>query len=321
MELKRYTPDFKAEWDRLVNEGKNSSFLFKRDFMEYNADRFRDYSLMVYHDAALVAIVPATISGGQLVSHEGLTYGGVVIKDHLRLVEIISVVKEVLIYLDANQIKKMLIKFIPRMFHSRPCDELDWIMFKLGAKIYRRDAALVIENRAVKLNYQERRRRSIKKASKLKVDIKEGFEEFKPFWTEVLVPNLQAKHSVTPVHNLGEIELLACRFPENIKQHNIYLDNLAVAGCTMFLNERVAHAQYISGSPLGKKSGCLDYLFDYLIHEVYADYDYFDFGICNEQSGLLINKGLLAWKEGFGARTIVHDFYEIDTSQFTLLEI
>lgn len=321
MELIRYTPDCKAEWDRLVDEGKNSSFLFKRDFMEYHSDRFIDYSLMVYHDGELVAIVPATISDGQLVSHQGLTYGGLVIKDHLRLMEINSVVKEVLIFLSAHQIQKMFIKFIPRMFHSRPCDELDWIMFRLGAKIYRRDAALVIENRAVKLNFQGKRRRSIKMASKLKVEIKEGFEELKPFWTEMLVPHLQAKYGVAPVHNLGEIELLAYRFPENIKQHNIYLDNVAVAGCTMFLNKRVAHTQYISGSQLGRKSGCLDYLFDFLINDIYADYDYFDFGICNVQSGPLINKGLLDWKEGFGARTIVHDFYEIDTSQFTLLEV
>lgn len=38
---------------------------------------------------------------------------------------------------------------------------------------------------------------------------------------------------------------------------------------------------------------------------------YFDFGISNENNGRFLNRGLIAQKEGFGARTIVHDFYEL----------
>jgi hypothetical protein len=149
--------------------------------------------------------------------------------------------------------------------------------------------------------------------------LKKGFEEIAPFWTEVLVPNLLSKHGVAPVHTLKEIELLASKFPENIQQHSIYLDGKIVAGCTMFLNNTVAHAQYISGTDIGRDIGCLDYLFDFLIKDEYVNYNYFDFGICNEQDGVLINKGLLDWKEGFGARTICHDFYQINTSEYNKL--
>ncbi len=38
---------------------------------------------------------------------------------------------------------------------------------------------------------------------------------------------------------------------------------------------------------------------------------YFDFGISTENNGLFLNEGLIAQKEGFGARTIVHSFYEL----------
>jgi hypothetical protein len=319
MEVRKYSSDYKNEWNSFLDIAKNVSFLFDRNFMDYHSDRFNDYSLMIFDDNQLVAVIPANISEGQLISHQGLSYGAIVLLDQLKLAQIILIVKEVLIYLKNNQIQTWFIKFIPRMYHTRPCDELDWVMFKLLAKIYRRDTALVIDNRSRQIPYQERRKRSIKKAAKQNILIKEGVEQFEPYWNNVLVPNLQAKHGVAPVHSLDEIELLAERFPKNIKQHNVYLDHKVVAGCTMFLNKQVAHAQYISGTDEGRDTGCLDFLFDYLIQNEYSQYDYFDFGICNENGGQLINNGLLDWKEGFGARTIVHDFYEIKTDSFSLI--
>lgn len=318
--VERYSEKNKSLWDFFINESKNQSFLFKRDFMDYHADRFNDHSLMVYDDTNLVAVIPANIKNDQLISHQGLSYGGVLLHDKIRLSEIIDVIKAVLKYLSQNNIKKWVIKLIPRIYHSRPADELDWILFKLNSKLIRRDTALAIDNQASHLSYQDRRKRSIKKAANKSIQIKEGYVEIEPFWTGVLVPNLLAKHGVDPVHSLDEIELLATRFPDNIQQYTIYLDGAIVAGCTMFLNRGVAHAQYISGTVIGRDAGCLDFLFDYLIREVYKKFDYFDFGICNEQDGLLINKGLLDWKEGFGARSIVHDFYEIDTSNFYYLD-
>jgi len=48
-----------------------------------------------------------------------------------------------------------------------------------------------------------------------------------------------------------------------------------------------------------------------LIKNVYRNKKYFDFGISTENNGRILNKGLIAQKEGFGARAYVHDFYEI----------
>lgn len=320
LSVEKYSEDYKSLWDSFVGESKNQSFLFRRDFMGYHADRFTDYSLMIYDENKLVAVIPANLKDDQLISHQGLSYGGILLGNQIRLCETIDVIKAVLEYLNKQGIQTWIVKLIPRMYHIGPADELDWILFKLNAKLIRRDTALAIDNRTTHLPYQERRRRSIKKAAKRSIQIKKGFEEFAPFWTKVLEPNLLAKHGVKPVHTLGEIELLASKFPENIQQHTIYLDDTIVAGCTMFLNSTVAHAQYISGTDIGRDAGCLDFLFDYLVKEEYIKYNYFDFGICNEQDGSLINKGLLDWKEGFGARTIAHDFYEINTDAYHLLE-
>ena len=317
--VERYSPINKKNWDFFIDETKNQSFLFRREFMDYHSDRFNDHSLMIYDEKKLVAVIPANVNDDKLISHQGLSYGSVLLDRQIRLSETVNVIKAVLEYLSNQNINTWIIKLIPKMYYERPCDELDWILFKLNAKLIRRDTALAIDNRVSYLPYQERRNRSIKKAAKLSIKLKKGVEEFAPFWREVLVPNLLTKHGVEPVHTIDEILLLASRFPDNIQQHTIYLDEKIVAGCTMFLNAKVAHAQYISGTDVGRDLGCLDFLFDHLIKKEYHNYTYFDFGICNEQNGLVLNKGLLDWKEGFGARTIVHDFYEIKTNSFTLL--
>ena len=47
--------------------------------------------------------------------------------------------------------------------------------------------------------------------------------------------------------------------------------------------------------------------------------NYFSFGICNENQGKKINKGLLDWKESFGSKVFLNSFYVVDTNKFNLL--
>jgi hypothetical protein len=51
---------------------------------------------------------------------------------------------------------------------------------------------------------------------------------------------------------------------------------------------------------------------DSLISKVYKDKKYLDFGMSNEHKGKYLNLGLIAQKEGFGAGSVVYDFYELD---------
>ena len=147
-------------------------------------------------------------------------------------------------------------------------------MFKINAINYRVDTSLTIKNSNT-LPFQNRRLRGIKKANKANLKIKEELN-FESFWKNVLIPNLFEKYNTKPTHNLEEISCLAIKFPNNIKQFNIYHNNEIVAGCTVFETQTTAHAQYISTNDLGKKMGALDKLFQYLILEKYKDKDFFD---------------------------------------------
>ena len=135
-----------------------------------------------------------------------------------------------------------------------------------------------------------------------------------------MVPNLKDRFDVEPVHSLTEIEHLKLKFPNHIRQYNVFDGAEVVAGATIFESKRVAHVQYISGNKNRNESGSLDYLFDYLITKEFNHKDYFDFGTSNENEGNNINQGLLYWKEGFGARSYTQHFYTLETTHPHLLK-
>lgn len=49
----------------------------------------------------------------------------------------------------------------------------------------------------------------------------------------------------------------------------------------------------------------------YLIHQIYTDRKYFDFGVSVEDGGRYLNEGLIFQKEGFGGRAVMYDTYEL----------
>ena len=316
--IKKYNPECKRLWNTFLSKAKNATFLFDRDFMEYHQDRFDDFSLMVFKNEKLVAVLPANKTRDEVHSHQGLTYGGLVINSSLKFQVLFEIFKALLKFLHEEQIRILVLKQIPFIYNILPSDEQQYLMFILKAKLLRRDALSVIDLNQ-KLMISSNRMEGVKRAQKFQLTIKEE-NTFDRFWNEILIPNLKERHGVKPVHSLEEITLLKKRFPENIRQFNIYDQNIIVAGTTIFETKTVAHSQYISGSNDKNQTGSLDILHYHLITVVFKDKKYFDFGISNENQGKNLNKGLLFWKEGFGARTITQDFHEIKTENYKLLD-
>ncbi|MEM6718752.1 MAG: GNAT family N-acetyltransferase [Bacteroidota bacterium] len=278
--------------------------------MDYHQDRFKDHSLMLYKKEKLVALFPANQHATHLYSHQGLTYGGLLINENLKLDDVIACLQQILEYLKEQNIQKLHLKLLPSMYNPMPYDELQYLLFILEAKLTRRDALSVV-NMKHRPKLSRDRIAGNKRALKHNLVIKE-VETFDEFWNSILIPNLNKKHSVKPVHSLAEIQQLKVAFPENIRQFNVYKEDIIVAGTTIFETQYVAHSQYISGNEDKNTLGSLDFLHMYLLDEVFQHKMYFDFGISNENQGKNINQGLHYWKEGFGARTITQDFYEID---------
>jgi hypothetical protein len=295
----------KSVWDTFIASAKNTSFLFYRDFMEYHADRFTDYSLLIYKKDELLAALPANVKGGKLYSHQGLTYGGLILAKKIKFKAVFELFKEILVFLEKEGFESLEIKNIPSFYNPLPAEELDYLCFLMNAETSRVDVAAVIDSKNP-IPIQKNRLEGVNKAKKNALKIEET-TDFSAFWGDILIPNLAKTHNTKPVHSLKEITLLQKCFPKNIRQFNVLnSEDKIVAGATIFESENVAHVQYISGNAEKQQLGSLDFLFHHLITSVFKDKPYFDFGTSNENGGKNLNVGLQYWKECFGARILVH---------------
>lgn len=314
--IKKYDHNDHQIWNDFIAKAKNATFLFHRDFMEYHQDRFEDFSLLIFDGEKLKAVLPANKKDNDIYSHQGLTYGGLVYNERTKLTSVIEIFHAILFFLNEGRFQKLHLKTLPSIYHLKPAEEILYTLFLAEGKIIRRDSLSVIdlsqENKISKI-----RKRSLQKAISNQLIIKEE-ANFELFWNEVLIPNLQIKHDAKPVHSVEEMNQLKLHFPDNIHQFNVYFEDKIVAGTTVFETETVAHCQYISKNE-NEDLGSLDFLFHYLINKRFAKKRFFDFGISNENQGKNLNEGLSYWKESFGASTIVHDFYEVETANYNKL--
>lgn len=317
--VRLYKSEDFAIWNAFISIAKNATFLFHRDFMEYHKDRFQDFSMMVFDKQKLVSIIPANKVENKVYSHQGLTYGGFVFDAKIKLGEVIDITKSVLKYLNQNGVDFFQLRIIPRIYCTYSADEIEYAFFLADAKLVRRDCLSVIDL-TEPFSFSKDRKQCIRRGEKHNLVIKEELK-FDLFWNEILIPNLDKKHKAKPVHSANEISSLQQKFPQNIRHFNVYYDDKIVAGTTVFVTEKVAHPQYISGNNLKNEIGSLDFLYNFLIKQEFKDKHFFDFGISQEENGTKINHGLLFWKETFDTKTYIQDFYDVKTSNFEFLNL
>jgi hypothetical protein len=318
LSVKIYQESDYKQWNAFIGQAKNATFLFHRDFMGYHKNRFEDYSMLIFESEKLLAVLPANKDKNNVYSHQGLTYGGLIYAEKTKLNDVIVLFQALLLFLKENKIEKLHLKTLPSIYVKKPADEILYALFLAEAQLVRRDTLAVLDM-SQKNEVSKIRKRGWEKGIRNALIIKEEVV-FDTFWNQILTPNLEVRHQAKPVHSLEEILKLKALFPTNIRQFNVYHKNKIVAGTTVFETDSVAHCQYISKYEKEENLGSLDFLYHFLIQEVFSNKRFFDFGISNEAGGKKLNNGLSYWKESFGAGTIVHDFYEVETAKYTLLD-
>lgn len=307
-EIRKYTCDDKAAWDSFVDGSRQGTFLFRRDYVGYHSDRFEDFSLMVYRGGRLFALLPASVDGDTLWSHQGLTYGGWITNERSTVGDMMDVFSLANRELKGLGINRVVYKPMPWIYQRQPSEEDLYALTQVcGAKIMVRNVSSTISLRhPVKMRYG--RRYDGNKAEANGVVIRKDNGALAGFW-KVLEGNLWNAHNARPVHSLAEMERLMCLFPNNIELYVAEWQGQIVGGTVVFVTPQVVHTQYISASEIGKKVHALDLLFRVVLED-YADWQYFDYGTSNEDYGRVLNRGLIFQKEGFGGRAVCYDWYE-----------
>ena len=309
--VERYEASEERNWDQFLGQARNAHFMFNRRYMEYHSDRFEDHSLIIRKKNKIVALLPANQSTGNLISHQGLTYGGVICGNKMSQSLMIDSMDAILTYATESGFRKLIYKAIPYIYSKRPTQEDLYSLFRHQAKLFRRDASSVIQlsNRS---KYRSTKTHGLKKAQTTGMVAKPmSLDRFWPILETVLA----SEHATKPAHTLEEISLLQNRFPDNVICRGAFLNDKPVAGTVLFASKPVVHTQYLANNEDGRTNSALDFVIDSCIQEfTKLDYEFFSFGISTEEQGTVLNEGLIFHKEGFGASSVCHDQYEIELS-------
>ena len=329
-----YSINRKETWDAFVEMSKNGTFLLKRNFMDYHSDRFFDCSLLIYAGISpdgefkekslttkdLVAVFPANWDKDSKTvhSHQGLTYGGLVVLPDVTQKEVLDIMQAIMqYYRDYMQAEHLVYKPIPYIYSSVPSGEDLYALFRAGARLSRRLVSTCVSmHNPMKMSTLRIRqaRKAVDQGFYIDRMTEGDTETLQEYW-KLLEGVLQKYHNARPTHTLKEMILLMSQFPKNIRLYIVRHEKRIVAGVVVFECKRVAHVQYIASGEEGRNFGALDLLFRHLINERYKQFDYVDFGTSNEDGGRYLNEGLIHQKEGFGGRAVCYDTYEVDIAE------
>jgi len=315
MKVLSYSPAGAAEWDEFVAGAPMATLLHTRRYLSYHGERFQDVSLTLRDEGArLLGVFPAALDPQDVkcvVSHPGVTYGGVVHDGSLRGEQMVEALEALSRYYGELDFARVRYKAVPYIYQEMPASDDLYALFRLGARRYRCDLSSAIDL-AARPAPSERRRRGLKKALKAGLEIKQGAEFIEPLW-RVLEDNLDRKHGRKPVHTAAEIATLHALFPAEIEFVVALLHGEVEAGVVLFAGSRVVHSQYIASSRTGYELCALDAVLEHCITQAQArTARYFDFGNSNEDEGRYLNTGLFNFKKEFGAGSVAHEFYELD---------
>jgi hypothetical protein len=307
IELIKYDSSFKTDWDCFINSSKNGTFLLLRNYMDYHADRFCDCSFILKKKNKIIAVLPGNIIDKTYYSHQGLTYGGLIMNDKTTINDVKDIFSIINQHLKNCNIETVFYKPIPFIYHQIPAQEDIYILHQLKAEkiACNLSSTIFLKN---KFAFTESRKGGIRKAqsNKLKVSLSNQIDEF---W-KILEETLAFQHKTKPVHTVEEIKKLILKLPANIKLYVASINDEVIAGTIVFEARNTIHIQYISANLKAKELGALDLIFDYLINDVYSNFDFFDFGHSCENNGFTLNENLIFQKEGFGARGVVYEIYK-----------
>jgi hypothetical protein len=311
MQVIEYNKEWESGWNKLVKDSKNGTFLLNRNYMDYHEDRFQDCSLVFAEGDKILGVLPANWSDKDktVYSHQGLTYGGLILHTDVTAVQVMQMIDESLeYYKEKFSAVRMVYKPTPYIYHKYPSQEDLYAIYRHQAVLLTRGLSSTIPL-LHPLSMKQSRKGGVRKAISNSLYLSKT-NDVEAFWN-ILNYVLTTYHHTCPVHSIEELNLLLTRFPKEIQLFVVKDVDEIVAGTLLFVMPQVVHVQYIAASDKGKELGALDLLFHYLINEKYKDIPYLDFGVSTEEGGLILNEGLEFQKEGFGGRGVCYDSYEI----------
>ena len=282
--------------------------------MDYHSTRFEDFSILIYKNKSLVGLIPANRFKNTVYSHQGLTYGGLVLETNFKAIFLEEIMAAVEKFYKDNGVINFQLKSFPSSYPQYQSIPISSFFKNSKAEIITTHKSLAIDySKEVKVHKtkQKHQRKGLDRGLEIRLD-----NDFKTFWTEVLTPMLKDLYQTKPVHSLEEIEQLHSFFPDKILQFNVYLQDKILGGITIYNKGAVVKSQYSATTLEGQNNYAIDVLFLYLI-EYYKNSgtQFFCMGTVTTNDSLGYNPGLLKQKQELGC-----SIYEQQIINFSLYD-
>src|SRR5437667_2375279 len=124
------------QWDDFCAQSPMATFLHTRGFLSYHGSRFRDCSAIVLDGNQWVGAIPPAESINNpttLVSHPGITYGGVIHSGSLVGVRMIAALQGIARFFRHRGYTRLLYKPVPYIYYRSPAHDDVYAAALLGA--------------------------------------------------------------------------------------------------------------------------------------------------------------------------------------------
>ena len=307
----RYSEDLQKIWNDFIYNSKQKIFMFDRNYMDYHSDRFIDHSLLFYNNDILLGCLPACEIENVLVSHGGLTYGGMVTNNDMKQHYMNEIIDALIHYGREHGLNSVVWKSVPYFYYNQPAEEEKYALFIYGSKLLKVEPSTLL-NLEYPIKMKKGRKSQISRAKKSDIVVcrETDIDSFDAFIElENLV--LYKHHRTKAVHSSKELKKLRDSFPNNIHLFVARKNNKMIAGCVLYEYDDVIHTQYMAADDDARVLGALDLIIYRIIEEYSGKKKWLDFGISSENNGRYLNHGLIQQKEGFGGRTAVYETWKL----------
>jgi hypothetical protein len=323
IEVRRYTEDLKGAWDECVRSSRNGTLFHTRRFLSYHPEgRFNDQSLLFYEGNRLLAVLPAvSVSDGKqksLRAHAGSTYGGLVLSPRCSAAATFDVVAALLAFLRTQHFTKAeFLRITPAPLRRRFSDDQEYALLTQGFMLSRCELGSIIDlhgftEDTLLSSFDTECRNEVRQAERAGVTVR-SHDDYGSFYP-LLEATLKHRHKVKPTHSLPELQQLASLLPDAIRLFGAYHSGKLIAGMmTMDATEHAIYTKYIAQDYAFQKMRPVNLLICEVLKQALREKKtILDLGVSmDEESPKGINEGLFAFKEGFGARPVRRESWEV----------
>ena len=300
----------------IMEESVNGTLFHTEKFLSYHGDKFVNVKHFLEDGDKKIIFISAIDKDGFLNSHPGSSYGGPVFSSKCTYDDLCGFIASLKKDCRDKHLNGIKMRLPPRVFHSGLSEDLDFALIKSGFKVtYELSSAISLFD---KIPYASSAKRSYNKAisNGLYFKIIYSIDDHKIFYSN-LCHNL-SMHDAYPTHTEKELISLSDLFFWKIFLYKVCnLRGEMIAGSMVLeCNKIAAHTFYLWQDYNYQIYRPMNLLI-FRLAEIYKakGFKYLNLGISTEDNGLSLNRGLLRFKESFGARGVLRKTFKWEGSE------